>query len=300
MQLGRRLALLGVAGGIGYWLARYWRPQHSTLVLNEKVVVITGASSGIGRALAFAFARRGARVVLAARSEARLESVRREIEPYTSDVLVVPTDVTREADLVRLVETVNAHFGRIDVLVNNSGVMPGGPLAEQAPDRIDNVLRVNLWAAIRLTQLVLPGMLARHHGYIMNIGSGASRTAVPLLSVYSASKHGLAAFSDALRRELAGTGVHVTLVLPGWTHTDLLPPVVEDVVARYGFDIGHPDAVAERAVLGLVHGESEVVHGGLIMRGGLWVERFAPGLVRLFWRLRLTPEWLDAMRQLGR
>lgn len=300
MRLGWRLVLASVVSGIGYWLARYLRPKHSTLVLNDKVVMITGASSGIGRALAFAFARRGARVVLAARNEDRLEAVRREIEPYTSDVLIVPTDVTDEMALIQLVEQVNSHFGRIDILVNNSGMMVGGPLVDQEPERIENMLRVNVWAAIRLTQLVLPGMLARHHGYIMNIGSAASRTAAPLLSAYTASKYGLAGFTDALRRELAGTGVHLLLVLPGWTHTDMLTSEIEDLVERYGFEVEHPDIVAERAVLALVHGDAEVTTAGPLAHAGMWAERLAPGFVRLYWRLRMTPEWIDRLRQLGR
>src|SRR5690606_15660729 len=97
MRLRRFLALSGAAAGGVYWLARYLRPQHSALILTDKVVLITGVSTGIGRALAFAFARRGARVALIARNEERLEAVRREIEPYSAEVLVVPADLTDEA-----------------------------------------------------------------------------------------------------------------------------------------------------------------------------------------------------------
>ncbi len=278
---------------------RFFRPRHSTLVLNEKVVLITGASSGLGRALAFAFARRAAKVVLVARHEDRLEMVRREIEPYTSAVLVIPADLTDEAQLRRVVDLTLERFGRIDVLVNNAGISMGGPFVEQNPQRIEQMVRLNLWAAIRLTQLVLPSMLAHNHGYILNIGSGLSRAAVPTFAPYVATKYGLAGFSDALRRELHRTGVHVTLVLPGWMHTDMITPEVENLVERYGFPVEHPDFVAERAVLGLVRGEHEIVLGGFLARLGVLVERYAPVLLNIYWKLWMTPEWVSTMSKIG-
>jgi short-subunit dehydrogenase len=295
MRWGRRLLWGSVLGGGLYWLIRYFRPEHSTLVLNEKVVIITGASSGIGRALAFAFARRAARVVLVARREDRLEAVRREIEPYTSDVLTLPADVTDDQQLQNVVNRTLETFGRIDVLVNNAGVMPGGALADHAPDRIERTLRVNLWSAIRLTQLVLPHMLANHHGYVLNIGSGLGRTAMPAFAPYVASKYGLAGFTDALRRELDGTGIQLTLILPTWTHTEMLTPEAEDLVRRYGFRVDDPDNVAERSVLALVHGDHEVILGGLMEKVGVLTERYLPFLVRLYWKLWLSQEWMATM-----
>lgn len=300
MRLLRRLFGASLVSGGLYWFVRYLRPRHSSLVLDNQVVVITGASSGIGRALAFAFARRAAHVVLVARNAERLEAVRREIEPYTARVVVIPADITDEVQLQQVVTQTLAECGRIDVLVNNAGLTLGGHLQDQNPARIDQLVRVNLWAPIRLTQLVLPHMLARQHGYILNVGSTLGRTATPLFSSYVATKYGLSGFSDTLRRELAGTGVHVTLVLPFWTHTDMLDADVEDVLERYGFQIDHPDTVAERAVLGLVRGENEVILGGLLAIAGVLAERYAPLLFRLYWRLRITPEWVEAMSRLGR
>lgn len=299
MKTLRRALGGGLLVGLVYWLVRFFRPKHSTLVLNDKVVIITGASSGLGRALAFAFARRAARVVLVARREDRLEMVRREIEPYTSAVMVIPADLTDEAQLQRVVDQTLERFGRIDVLVNNAGISMGGPFVEQNPRRIEQMVRLNLWAAIRLTQLALPSMLAHNHGYILNIGSGLSRAAVPMFAPYVATKYGLAGFSDALRRELHRTGVHVTLVLPGWMHTDMLSPEVENLVERYGFPVEHPDFVAERAVLGLVRGEHEIILGGTLARLGVLVERYAPILLRIYWRLWMTPEWASTMSKIG-
>jgi short-subunit dehydrogenase len=300
MRFGRRALWASLLGGGLYWLVRYFRPQHSTLVLNDKVVIVTGASSGVGRSLAFAFARRAARVVLVARREEHLEAVRREIEPYTTDVLVIPADLTDEAQLQGVVDRTLERFGRVDVLVNHAGLLQGGPLQDQDPARIEHLLRLNLWAAIRLTQLALPHMLANNQGYVLNIGSGMGRSATPLFAPFVASKYGLSGFTDALRRELDGTGVHLTLVLPGWIHTDVLTPEIEDIVERYGFRVEHPDVIAERAVLGLVHGQNEVILGGTFAKIGVLTERYAPFLVRLFWRLRLTPEWKAAISKIGR
>ncbi len=300
MRWGRRLLWGGVLAGGVYWLLRYFRPEHSTLVLNEKVVIITGASSGIGRALAFAFARRAARIVLVARREDRLETVRREIEPYTSDVLVLPADVTDERQLGNVINRTLERFGRIDILVNNAGMMPGGALTDQTPVQVEQALRVNLWSAIRLTQLALPHMLENNSGYILNIGSGLGRTAVPGFAPYVASKYGLAGFTDALRRELGGTGVQLTLILPTWTHTEMLTPEVEDLVRRYGFHVDDPDDVAEHAVLALVHGDHEVILGGVMEKVGILTERYAPFLVGLYWKLWLSPEWIRTMRRVNR
>jgi short-subunit dehydrogenase len=299
MHFLRHILWAGLFAGVAYWVMRYFRPRHSTLVLNEKVVIVTGASSGLGRALAFAFARRAARVVLVARREDRLEAVRREIEPYTSDVLVIPADVSQEDDLRRVVEQTLARFGRIDVLVNNAGLSTGGPFQGQDPARVEAMVRVNLWAAIRLTQLALPSMLANNHGYILNIASGLGRVSVPMFAPYVATKYGLAGFTDTLRRELHRTGVHLTLVLPGWMHTEMVPPEVEGLVARYGLPVEHPDFVAERAVLGLVRGENEIILGGALARLGILVERHAPLLMSIYWRLWMTPEWASTMRRIG-
>jgi short-subunit dehydrogenase len=300
MRIGRRLVWGSLGAGALYWLARYLQPKHSALVLQEKVVLITGASSGIGRSLAYSFARRGARVILVARRADRLEAVRREIEPYTSDVLVISADLTDDEQLQAVVRQAVDTFGRIDVLVNDAGMSQAGPLQDLDPQRIERLLRLNLWTVIRLTQLVLPTMLQQSSGYIMNIGSSGGRIAVPLFAPYVAAKYGVSGFTDALRREIAGTGIYLTLVLPGFTNTDMLNPEMLTLLERYGYRIEHPDAVAERAIVGLIRGENEVVLGGLQARLGVFAERHAPLLLRLYWRLFLTPEWRAGLERLIR
>ncbi|MBX3062510.1 MAG: SDR family NAD(P)-dependent oxidoreductase [Anaerolineae bacterium] len=298
-SMARWLAVGGAVVAAGSWLSRYLRPLQSTLTLNEAVVIITGASAGIGRAYAEAFAKRGARVVLAARRADLLEDLRLHIETYASDVLAIPTDVNSEDDLRRLVDQTMQHYGRIDILVNNAGADAGGQLYSISLDEIRTLVRTNLEAPMSLTHLVLPTMLAQRSGKIVNIASIAGRIAQAASTVYSSSKIGLMGFSDALRRELVGTGIDVITVLPTWTRTAMVTPEINKQVNF----VDDPTAVAERTIEGMLMGESEIVFGGNIMKFGLFVERHFPALMDLYWRSELTPQYIEAMRsnsQIGR
>jgi short-subunit dehydrogenase len=205
------LTLAGLAGGV--WglsrLARIARLDAAQGALAGRVVVITGASRGIGRALAHEFAVRGARIVLAARSEDQLNAAAGECERIRPGVetLVVPADVTVEADRQRLIDAAIRHFGRIDVLVNNAGIIQGGALHETGLDFLRDTLEVNLMAMMRLTQIALPAMIERGSGQIVLMASATGRHAMPFFIPYSTSKYGLIGFGEGLRRELAGTGV---------------------------------------------------------------------------------------------
>lgn len=248
--MGSSLIAIGASLGLGYWLFRYFYPRHSVMVLDSKVVVITGASSGIGRELALVFAQRGAKVVLAARRSDLLEAIRRELEPYASDVLVVQTDVTDEIQMKNLVQTTLTTFGQIDVLVNNAAFTHGGYLQQQDSASIRQMVEVNLHAAMQLTREVLPHMLVRREGYIVNM---ASQMAAPMFSAYNATKSGLAAFTEGLRRELHGTGIQVTLVLQVPTE--------------------NPEEAANGIVEGLVRGDRVITMGGVGTRLSLWLGR---------------------------
>lgn len=298
MKLSRWLLIGGSVGGLagGYWLLRYWQPRHSTLLLNGAVVVITGASAGIGAAYAEAFAREGAKLVLTARRAERLEALRLALEPYADDVLTVSADVTDDADRRRIVSETLAHFGRIDVLINNAGVGVGGPLETISTDAIQLVIDTNLTSVIALTRLVLPGMLNRHSGLIVNVASDAGRMAAPNYSVYGATKHGIMGFSDSLRRDLDGSGVQVITVLPGWTRTNMVTPAMIEFLQKQGEHIAEPHAIAEGTIRGILIGQTELLFGGWRHRTGLWLERHLPALMSLYWRATNSPEWIAAMR----
>ena len=188
--------------------------------ISGQVVIVTGASSGIGEATARRLARAGAKVVLAARRPDRLEALARALDPTGTGVLAVAGDVTDAADRQNLVDTALAKFGRIDALVNNAGYGTRGPLELVPVDALRKNFETNVFSLIALTQLVLPAMRERGGGCIINIGSVAGRIARPLSSIYDATKHALEALTDGLRGELKPFGVRVTLIRPGFIVTE--------------------------------------------------------------------------------
>jgi uncharacterized protein len=184
-----------------------------------KVVVITGASSGIGAAVARAAARRGYRLVITARRNARLEELAQELRVAGADVLVVPADLRDPCAPNRLVGATVERFGRIDVLINNAGIGLPQLFAQADPDAMRNQVLVNLAAPIVLTRLALPSLL-EHRGSVINVGSAITSVANAALGAYGATKAGLAYWNDALRRELSHRGVSVCLVEPGPVKTE--------------------------------------------------------------------------------
>jgi NADP-dependent 3-hydroxy acid dehydrogenase YdfG len=197
-------------------------------VVKDKVVLVTGASRGIGRSVALAFARQGARLVLAARSPDRLAAVEAEIRELGAEALSVPTDVTSPADVTTLIEAAVKRFGRIDVLVNNAGIGKVGPVdSAEFADDVRETFRASLFGMIHVTQLVLPILRRQGAGTIVNMSSVMGRKAFARFGSYAIVMHAVSAFSDSLRQELAGSGIHVSVIHPALTATDLLRDVAE-------------------------------------------------------------------------
>ena len=182
------------------------------------VVIVTGASSGIGRATARRLARAGTTVVLAARRAAELDAVAADIATTGGRAVAVPTDVRDPAAITALVERATKLTGRLDGLVNNAGV-GGAPSILAADDVVERIVEVNLLAPFRLMRAVVPIMREQRSGAIVNIGSVAGE--IGITGVYSATKFALRGLTDSVRRELAGTGIGVTLVEPGYIATPL-------------------------------------------------------------------------------
>jgi hypothetical protein len=208
--------------------------------LSGTVCIVTGATSGIGAATAAALARDGARVVVAGRRAERLEQVARAIESAGGRCVAVRCDVTDRAQVKALVERARTELGRIDVLVNNAGIMPIAPMMKCRIDDWDAMIDVNLKGLLYAIGFTLPVMLAQRTGHIVNVSSVAGRKLFPAGAVYCATKHAVHAVSEGLREELAeqskrdGTAIRVTIVAPGVVRTEL-PETITDDEARESF-----------------------------------------------------------------
>ena len=186
--------------------------------IRGKVAIVTGASSGIGRAIARLFAAEGARLALAARSTDKLEKLAGEIG---SAPLILSIDLAQPAEVERMVAETLAHFGRVDVLMANAGVYVPGEAAEGDPDAWDNLIAVNVSSVFRSVHAVLPGMIAQRSGDIVVTSSIAGHQALRGEPVYSASKHAVQTFVHTVRRQVAPHNIRIGAVAPGTVLTEL-------------------------------------------------------------------------------
>lgn len=214
--------------------------------LRDQVAVVTGGGRGIGRAIALRFAREGAAVVLAARSQRELASVAHEIERTGSRALVVPTDVRQEPAVAALVKRALAEHARIDVLVTAAGVAGFGPVADSKIDDWDQMLAVNLRGAVLCCRAVLPAMMAQRRGTIITVGSVVTSRTLTGSAAYTASKYGLLGFSRVLAEEMRPHGVRVGVLSAGATDTPLWDAVTG---APDRALMLKPEQVAEAALL---------------------------------------------------
>ncbi|HTS86176.1 MAG TPA: SDR family oxidoreductase [Usitatibacter sp.] len=252
--------------------------------MKDNVVIITGASKGIGAELARQLAAKGAKLVLAARSTGELEAVAAECRKAGAPVVTVRADVAEERDCQAVVAGAVLAFGRVDTLVNNAGMTMWARFEEiRDVSVLDRIMRVNYMGAVYCTSHALP-YLREARGRIVGISSLAGRTGVPTRTGYAASKHAMTGFFDSLRIELEGSGVSVTMIYPGYVSTGirenatgpdgrpvLVSPVREGEVMRV-------EDCVRRVVRAIERREREVV---MTARGrmGLWLKLLAPGLV---------------------
>jgi short-subunit dehydrogenase len=253
--------------------------------LNEQVVVLTGASSGIGREAASLFGEHGASVVLAARDEAALRDVAAEIEQVGGRAHVVPTDVAEWPQVERLARETVEHFGRIDTWVNNAGIALGGTVYETAADEIERIIRVNLMGVIFGAKAAVPHMKRQGGGTIINVGSVAGVRAFPIQSVYSATKHGVKGITEALRLELwrEPGDFHVTYIAPAAIDTPLFPQARTKFATQLGAPrpVYDPGIVAESIVFAAEHPRRDIFVGGGAKLFDV-LERISPSFVDWF------------------
>ncbi|MFN2477409.1 MAG: SDR family NAD(P)-dependent oxidoreductase [Chthoniobacterales bacterium] len=217
MKKNSSLPVAFAVAALGGWaIARVLSPRFS---FAGKVCLITGGSRGLGLVLARQICADGGRVALLARDIDELRRAHDELAATDGDVAVVPCDLLDRAQIEEAVRTVLAHFGAVDVLINNAGIIEVGPLEHMKREDFARAMDLHLWAPFTLMWALIPHMRARGSGRIVNISSIGGKIAVPHLAAYCTSKFALVGLSDALRSELAGDGIYVTTVAPGMMRT---------------------------------------------------------------------------------
>jgi short-subunit dehydrogenase len=196
----------------------------NTSYWNGKAALVSGGSSGLGRAIALELARQGARVAIAARGQEQLDAAAAELRALSAAALAIQADASRQADVDRLVDEVIARFGRLDLLVNAVGRSARGTAMSATPDEFAELMEVNLLTAVRVTRAAAPHLLASR-GHLVNVGSLASKLSGRYMGGYPASKFALAAYTEQLRVELGAEGLSVLLVCPG--------PIARDEPRQY-------------------------------------------------------------------
>ena len=232
-----------------------------------KTAIVTGASSGIGVAVSKKLVDEGYNVMMAARRVDRLEALAAELGEKAA---FRATDVTSAEDLIALVAATDETFGQTDVLINNAGIMPLSPMSGRRTEDWDNMIDVNVRGVLHGIDAVLPQMIERKDGHIINVSSVAGLAVTPISSVYSATKFGVRAISDGLRQEMTGHNVRVTIVTPGGVNTELADSITDSnlraaLEAHLTFDFLEPENIADAVVYALDQPASVCV-GEIVIR----------------------------------
>jgi short-subunit dehydrogenase len=242
-------------------------------------ILITGASQGIGRALAERAALRGARVLAAARQEPLLRELAEQVRAQGGAIETVAADVTSPEDRRRMVEAAEQHFGGLDILINNAGIGATGHFADCGPERLRKIMEVNFFGLTETTRVFLPLLKRGTKPAVVNISSIAGKRGIPARSEYSASKFAVQGFSEALRAELAKDGVDVLVINPGLTQTNFSQNMLEQ---KAKLQMDHmrgmtPEQVADATLRSIERGTNELT---LSFKGKLMVlvSRFFPRL----------------------
>lgn len=229
--------------------------------LQDKRVVLTGATGGIGQALAIQLAKQGARLGLVGTRHDALNELRDRLSRYQKEVITIPADLTSEQGQKQIIHDMQTRFCGIDVLVNSAGITEFTEFSEQQPEMMERILKVNVIAPMQLTRRVLPEMLERHSGQIVNIGSTFGSIAFAYFTSYSVSKFALRGFSEALRREVSAQGVNVTYVAPRAVKTALNSAAVNQMAEKVKMNMDNPVIVAQKIVKAIIRDKKDVYFG---------------------------------------
>ncbi|KFB43271.1 AGAP005532-PA-like protein [Anopheles sinensis] len=270
--------------------------------LNGKVVLITGASGGLGEALAHSFFLAGCKVILAARRKEELERVRKDLLAVHTTVpthppVILPLDLSDLNSIAGKVQEMLEIYGAIDILVNNGGISVRGDALSTAIDVDIRIMLVNYFGTVAMTKACLPSMMARKEGRIVCISSVQGKFAIPYRSAYSASKHAQQAFCDSLRAEVAKDNIKVTLVSPGYINTSLSINALTGSGQAYGkMDAttaggASPEATANSILKAIARDEKDIILAPIAPRVAYWLRHFMPPVY--FWVMKKRAEKLN-------
>lgn len=250
--------------------------------MSQQVVWITGASSGIGKSLALAYSKLGAKVILSSRGEDKLIAVKEEsISPWNCHVH--PIDLEKHQSLERTYKEIIREFGHIDILINNGGFSQRSLALETDITVTKRLFEINFHSYVILSKLVLKGMIKRNQGSIVNISSLVGKFGTPYRSSYSATKHALHGYFDSLRAELSSTGIHIMIACPGFINTNVAKNALigdgssqnkQDQAQENGMS---PDEFAQKLIKSIDKKKNEVYIGGKEVIG-VYLKRFFPNI----------------------
>ncbi|MBX2952450.1 MAG: SDR family oxidoreductase [Leadbetterella sp.] len=252
--------------------------------IKGSVFWITGASSGIGEATALAAAKQGARLVLSARRKEELERVKKATGLAEEEVLVLPLDMEKPAEIQPAVDAVLAKFGRIDILFNNAGVSQRSSVLDTRMEVFERIMTLNYLAVVALTKAVLPVMIRQNSGHLLVTSSISGKLGSPMRAGYCGSKHALHGFFDALRSEVYDHNIRVLVVCPGYIKTDVSINALASDGGKHGkMDDNQNQGIsaevcAEKILQGIRRNRDEIYIGGKEVMG-VYLKRFFPGLL---------------------
>ncbi len=278
----KMIAGIATAACVAYKAYKVFSRPAKLKKLKDQVVVITGASEGIGKAYADDFAKAGAKLVLAARRKEKLEETAKELkEKYNIETLAVVTDVSKEHDCINLIEQALEHFGHVDILINNAGTATYEFFHKENVDNLKRIMDINYWGMVYCTHAVLPSMISRGSGKIINISSVAGKIGTPAMANYAATKHAMNGFSDALRAEVAKYGIQVNVICPTSTKTSIVMNSANNSAVKFdpkNYPGMTPERVSKETMNAILDNKPEHVIG-FLENIGIAINKISPATV---------------------
>ncbi len=236
-----------------------------------KNIVITGASTGIGKETAIQFGKKGANIVLVARRKEKLEQVKKELDQYDITTMIVPCDVSNKTRVKEMSSSVLEKFGRVDILVNNAGFAIYGSVSDLSVEEIESQMYTNYFGMVYCIKNFLPTMLKQKSGHIVNVASVAASFGLPGIAPYCASKYAMLGFSEGLKHELKGTGVDITVVSPIMVRTEFFDHPSFEKMPQYSPTSLNPRTVA-KAILRASNSPRLEIIVPSIVRFAVWLK----------------------------